>query len=355
MRGTRKLIHLNILSRDINPLEATLPLNFKGATKISSTTITANQILNCWSHNKTVICYGKVPDSFKDFALEINITDSQKNITPDTLNINSDSFVHDFKKVVEANNIDIGDHKNNSSGLTGTPTIDDCKYCNYIKNDFYDSKISNKRITYRSKNFFVMPGLGQFLPGYFLIIPFDHIMSTAELSSPDLLSEMLEVIEDIKYILKITYGTDQILVWENGTGNGGYGKAKDSIVHAHVHLIPSTLTPQSIKCMSGFSFKEITDNELMDYGERSYLLLKGNNSDYWFINDDPELYIPRQYIRQLLADEHDLKGEVWNWREYMFTEEIIKTMKSVNDAIKSNWTTLPKRIQERVSPFINNV
>lgn len=198
-----------------------------------------------------------------------------------------------------------------------------------------------------------MPGLGQFLNGYFLIIPFKHIMSSAELETPELLSELLQVIEDIKYILKITYGTNNILVWENGTGNGGYGKAKDSIVHAHIHLVPSSLSPQAIKKISGFSFKKITSNELMDFGERSYLLLKGDNS--WFINDDPELYIPRQYIRQLLADEHQLKDGVWNWREYMFTDKIIETMRDVNNALKANWETLPNRIKHRVEPYINNV
>ena len=350
MQETRKLFHLNI-SEGINPLEIMQPLQFKGATKISSESITAQQILDCWSHNKSVICYCDIPDSFKGLSTEIFVTNKpspQKNNIICTSNI-----AEQFKQIALSNNIDIGDHRSNSSGIAGAPTIADCKYCNYIKHNFYDTKINNYRITYKSENFFVMPGLGQFLKGYFLIIPFKHIMSTAELETPELLSELLQVIEDIKYILKLTYGTDDILVWENGTGNGGYGKAKDSIVHAHVHLIPSSLSPQAIQKVSGFSFKEITSNELMDFGERSYLLLKGTDS--WFINDDPELYIPRQYVRQLLADEHHLEGEVWNWREYMFTDKIIETMKDVNTALKTNWETLPERIKKRVEHYINNV
>lgn len=350
MRETRKLFHLNI-SKEINPLEIMQPLQFKGTTKISSDSITAQQILDCWSHNKSVICYGDIPDSFKGISNEIFVTckpSSKKNNIVYPTNI-----VEQFQQIALENKIDIGDHRSNSSGIAGAPTILDCKYCNYIKNRFYDAKINNYRITYKSENFFVMPGLGQFLNGYFLIIPFKHIMSTAELETPTLLSELLQVIDDIKYILKLTYGTDNILVWENGTGNGGYGKAKDSIVHAHVHLIPSSLSPQTIQSVSGFEFKEITSNELMDFGERSYLLLKGSRS--WFINDDPELYIPRQYVRQLLADEHRLEGNVWNWRENMFTDKIIETMKDVNKALKANWKVLPDRIRQRVKDYINNV
>ena len=350
MHETRKMFHLNI-SEGINPLEIMQPLQFKGATKISSESITAQQILDCWSHNKSVICYCDIPDSFKGISTEVFVTrkpSPHKNNIVCTTNI-----AEQFQQIALLNNIDIGDHRSNSSGIAGAPTIADCEYCNYIKHNFYDKIINNYRITYKSENFFVMPGLGQFLNGYFLIIPFKHIMSTAELETPELLSELLQVIEDIKYILKLTYGTDDFLVWENGTGNGGYGKAKDSIVHAHVHLIPSSLSPQAIQSASGFSFKEISSNELMDFGERSYLLLKGTDS--WFINEDPELYIPRQYVRQLLADEHHLEGNVWNWREYMFTDKIIETMKDVNTALKKNWGTLPNRIKNRVESYINKV
>ena len=73
MQETRKLFHLNI-SEGINPLEIMQPLQFKGATRISSESITAQQILDCWSHNKSVICYGNVPNSFKGLSTEIFVT-----------------------------------------------------------------------------------------------------------------------------------------------------------------------------------------------------------------------------------------------------------------------------------------
>lgn len=351
-KETRKLIKL-IIPSEVNQLEIMNQLVFKGAVKISSDFITAKQILDAWHHNKSVICCGEVPESFRSLAIEVRIVTSDSAGLTNVIDINHD-IVKQFEYIAEKNNVDIGDHKSNSSGLTGFPSIADCKYCNYMKANFYDDRISNYRITYRSDHFAVMPGLGQFINGYFLVIPFHHIMSTGELTNPNLLLELFEVIDDMKYILNLTYNSSNILVWENGTGNGGYGKAKDSIVHAHVHLAPSSLSARQIQSISGFSFKEIHSKEIFDFGERSYLLIQGTEENQWFINDDPELYIPRQYIRQLIADEYDL-GEVWNWRTHEFSDKILQTMADVNHALKNNWTRLPARIRERVSPFVNNV
>jgi hypothetical protein len=60
-----------------------------------------------------------------------------------------------------------------------------------------------------------------------------------------------------------------LLVWENGTGNGGIGKAKNSIVHSHIHIAPSNLTIDKIKELSGFSFNQISYTDLFNYGEDS--------------------------------------------------------------------------------------
>ena len=352
-RATRKLIKLHI-PPGIDSSQVMQELVFKGATRISSDTATVKQILDVWQNNKTVICCGTIPQSFGADVVDILVTSSPHILTPNAINVlNGGPIVEQFERIVQQYGIDVGDHKSNSSGITGAPSIEDCKYCHYIKDNFYDKKIDNYRVTYRSSHFFVMPGLGQFINGYFLAIPFGHITSMAELGSTDLLRELLEVIDDVKYIINLTYGSPSILVWENGTGHGGYGKAKDSVVHAHVHIAPSTLSPKSIKSISGFSFDEITSKEIRDYGENSYLLLKGED-DSWFINDDPELYIPRQYIRQLLADEYKV-GDIWNWRTHMFLEKICETMRDVNAALKANWENLPVRIRERVKDYVDNI
>ena len=101
------------------------------------------------------------------------------------------------------------DHKSNSSGLLERPTIKDCAYCNEIPKE--------RRVFYKNDNFYVFPTYGEFIKGYLLIVPKEHVMSNAELST-EKRQEFLTVLEDISYILTLTYGAKDFLVWENGTG-----------------------------------------------------------------------------------------------------------------------------------------
>lgn len=78
-------------------------------------------------------------------------------------------------------------------------------------------------------------------------------MSNAELINYKS-KEFLTVLEDISCILKMTYNVSNVLVWENGTGNSGIGKAKNSIVHAHTHIAPSNLNATTIETISDFPF-----------------------------------------------------------------------------------------------------
>lgn len=176
--------------------------------------------------------------------------------------------------------------------------------------------------------------LGQFINGYLLIIPYDHIMSNAELDESKR-KEFQTVLDDISYILKMTYNVSNVLVFENGTGNSGIGKAKNSVVHSHTHIVPSELNADKIKMISGFPFEEISFEQLPDYTKESYLLIQKSASS-WIICQNPNLYIPRQYVRQLLADEYNIPGECWNWRIYGFEDKMHETDKQIMNTLKTN-------------------
>jgi len=185
--------------------------------------------------------------------------------------------------------------------------------------------------------------LGEFIPGYLLIIPYEHVMSNAELDLSTQ-KELLTVIEDLSYLLNLTYGHSNYLIWENGTGNSGIGKAKDSVVHAHTHIAPSSLTAEKIEALSGFNFKKISTEDLSKYNLYSYLLIQ-DTDNLWRISSNPAVYIPRQYIRQLLAEEYEIPGEQWNWRKYPFKEQMMQSYYDMVDAIQKNWNSLPARIK----------
>ena len=181
-------------------------------------------------------------------------------------------------------------------------------------------------------------------------------MSNAELNYSTR-KEFLEVLNDIKYILQLTYNVPNVLVWENGSGNSGIGKAKDSIVHSHTHIAPSNMTCASIEDISGFPFKEISYDQIINHKNGSYLLIKNltkssNLSQNWKICQESGLYIPRQYIRQLLAEEYQLPGESWNWRTHHFKEKMLETDNQIITTLKENWLSLPQRIKDRTQNCI---
>lgn len=253
MKQTRKIFVLNeyALHEEEILLEK---LKFKALVVFYNKDISLEELVDVFRQNKSALCIScSLPGNFIAKAIKV-----------ETLNFDDD-IITQFQDIANLNNCDIGDHKSNSSGLNGTPTIADCDYCNYIKG------ISNEPhhpILYSSDNFYVHCTLGQFIYGYLLIIPYNHIMSNAELSTYRQ-NEFLTVLEDISYIIKMTYNVPNVLVWENGTGNSGIGKAKDSVVHAHTHIAPSTMTAKDIETISGFSFKTITFDQLSKYNSNS--------------------------------------------------------------------------------------
>ena len=340
MKKTRNLFVLNGCAQDVNTVLE--HIKFKSVTVLADNNVNRQTISEVFANNKSVVCTYCPPDS-NTTPIVINVVnDNISAYAENCININQGDIVGQFKNIADKLGCDIGDHKSNSSGLTATPSAKDCTYCRYLRGE---SSIPENMPIYSSKHFFVMTTVGEFIPGYWLIIPYAHVMSNAELDFSTQ-EELLEVIEDMCYIVNLTYGNSNYLVWENGTGNSGRGKAKDSIVHAHTHLAPSNLNAETIEELSGFDFEKISTDELSKYNLHSYLLVK-DTGNMWRISNNPEVYIPRQYVRQLLADEYGLSGEQWNWREYPFKELMAQTYHDTTDALRKNWHHLPDRIKER--------
>ena len=343
MKKTRNLFVLTGSEQDVQT--AMNNIQFKGVTVLPHNNVSMQSIYEIFSNNKSVVCKVQPPCCFSYISIGV-INETDSTFREDFINIACKDIAGQFQRIADKFNCDIGDHKSNSSGLSGTPKITDCTYCKYIhhKNPYVHKTI------YSSKHFYVVPTLGQFIAGYLLIIPFEHVMSNAELNFSTQ-KELLTVIEDVYYLLKLTYAKDSFLVWENGTGNSGRGKAKDSIVHAHTHIAPSTLTAEKIESLSGFHFEKISTEELSKYNLHSYLLIKETENS-WRIIDDPDTYIPRQYVRQLLADEYGISGEQWNWRTFPFKDEMMQTYHDMTNVIRQNWNKLPDRIRENTREHV---
>lgn len=313
---------------------------FKAVSRIDN--VTAENVAAVFKANKSVV---SADPALQEIAgtifIGINDPGYEHNISTDC---SEKEIQNQFAEIAEKCNIDIGDHRSNATKEGPSQKPQDCVFCRYLAGHPDHEQPS----MYESENFVVMANTGHFTPGSLLIIPRKHIMSCAELDETQL-AELLEVIEDCKYLLREIYHQDTLL-WENGSGCGGHGKDKSSIVHAHIHMNPCDMDILTVSSAKGITPQKIEYYDLPKYQEESYLLIQ----DYdwqWYIVSDPKLYIPRQYVRQLVAEHIGLPGDLWNWRKYLYLDEVIKTTNEIKEYLLSHKSTLPQRILNRTKHF----
>lgn len=311
------------------------------AVELINTAVNRQNVAAVFDHNRSIICTDPaIADLAETFFVSIDDPRQQYNI-----NTTSETTIQkQFQNIAEVCNIDIGDHRSNATKEGPSQNPMDCVFCRYLAGhpDHYQPSM------YETENFVLMANTGHFIHGSLLIIPKSHIMSCAELT-PAELAELSEVIEDSKFILKEMFGMD-VLLWENGSGSGGHGKDKSSIVHAHIHMNPCDMNILKVSAEKGIVPKPLEFEKLSEYQENSYLLIQ-NYDMKWYIVSDPKLYIPRQYVRQLVAEHIGLPGELWNWRKYMYLDKVRETTDMVREYIISHKSTLPARIIERTRHF----
>lgn len=326
-------------------------LRFKGLVTIPlGNVVTDETISEAHKYNRSIVfsatdLVGTLPTN--TYTIDVVTMNAKASPSKYIICVNDDEMeiAKQFAEIADETNSDIGDHKSNTStGGTDGPSVQNCAYCKYLKGDT-ESVESNERTLYRSKNFFVIPTVGQFITGYLLIIPFQHVMSNGELE-PAVLTEFNEVLQDVIELLQLAYPESHgFLVWENGSGSSGVGKAKDSLVHSHVHVAPSSMTSEAIEELSGYTFDEISLYDLKDYKTGSYLLVRTPDPTRWKILPTDKIYIPRQYVRQLIADEVNITDESWNWRTHPFYSKMHQTLEDVIGALEANWDSLSERIK----------
>lgn len=308
---------------------------------------TAEDINRIFSCNKSVVCRGISSESIFFQLTPIYITGvSEKESTAQVGNIVNvkHNVILQFMEIASRYNIDIGDHISNSNEKEG-PSKENCLFCKLLAG----KPVHKQASLYETQNFLVVPGSGAFIDGYLMILPKEHIMSCAELSI-EARKEMDNVIQDIKLLLRAIYGKN-VLVWENGSGTGGHGKPKTSIVHAHIHACPCSLDILQTTKLTGITLTQINKDELANYSSDSYLFVI-NYDNKWYMCCDKKLYIPRQYVRQLIALEQNISNDLWDWRRYPFWFNVERTGNTFLDYVRNNYNYLPQRIQEATQKFL---
>lgn len=138
MKQTRKIFVLNDYSR-VEEKILLHELKFKALVVFYSKEVTENELVNVFENNKSALCIScKLPKCYE-----------KKSIVCNNLNFD-ESIIKQFEDFAISHNCDIGDHKSNSSGLSGTPTAEDCAYCKFLNGP----SGTHHTILYSSANFF---------------------------------------------------------------------------------------------------------------------------------------------------------------------------------------------------------
>lgn len=201
-------------------------------------------------------------------------------------------------------------------------------------------------ILYESESFYVVPELGSIKQGYIMIVPKEHVLSVAQFSD-ELLEEYEEVCEDIEELLKGVYGHDKpVVFFEHGSGPSGITSHKKSIVHAHTHVVSDfTLKKeyQDMVCM------EPIDDIRIAKGTHYFSYQEGCKGQL-LIAMRHDVYVQRQYPRQIMAMEYNLAPGQYNWRKVAFDENVDATLYNVYYYLQGS--NVPERISKRTRGFV---
>ena len=196
-----------------------------------------------------------------------------------------------------------------------------CVFCDIVKNGNNNDKKEKDVILYEDELILISQAAGSPVRGYLMIIAKQHINGFAELSR-DELKHVEKIIDIIKKIFKKYFHINSILL-EHGSRESG--RHPQSIVHAHLHLIPfnfndkiekELLTVLQLKPMK--SLESIKMNEKLDYW-----LYCNSNGEYYTSFDI--LHVPRSIFMNLIAKQINLPLP-YEWRKSVTKKEYIDEM-----------------------------
>ncbi len=208
-----------------------------------------------------------------------------------------------------------------------------CRFCTEIEsfkdsifNQVYAFKSLENRIVLQSNNFIVIPSLAQLIPYSYMIIPKEHIETTAEVNS-EYYSELLDLASKVESKLN-----RNCILFEHGAGlftGSGCG-----IYHAHVHIIPikSNFRVSELLGVKYFNFDDFTEMMEMLRTSNNYVFYRDSKGKYYCKihenSDESDLFIfQSQFLRKWIISKFNLNKE-WDWKMTNDVEkEVLNSLK----------------------------
>lgn len=194
----------------------------------------------------------------------------------------------------------------------------ECVFCKIVKTGNNNNEKERNVILFEDDLVLITQATGSPVRGYLMIVTKRHINGFAELSKVEL-KHVEKLINVIKEFYKKYFQIDSIVLEHGSTERGRHPQ---SIVHAHLHLIP-------------FNFDKKIETELLEELHlkpiKSFEDIKSNEKlDYWlYCNPKGKYYTssniidaPRSIFMNLIAKQINLKLP-YEWRNNVTKKEYI--------------------------------
>lgn len=297
-----------------------------------------SQIQDVWSRNKT-------PMLSKESVAKLSITSYQLVEVPEEIIGDIEAFT-DF---CHNNGFECGEYR---TGVIYDTKEEPCIFCQMAKykgfsnlekyNQFVEKPVDC--IIYESPSFYVVPELGALKQGFLMIVPKEHILSVAQFPE-ELMPEYLEVCKDVEEILLKAFNGKSVAFMEHGSGPSGKTSHKKSIVHAHTHVVVDFELKEKYQRMVQMKKCE----NISDASDVHYFSYQQSTDGQLMIAMNPEVYVQRQFPRQVMAEELGLAPDQYNWRWYEFDEITDAILFHLNKMLRREKSG---RIFERTRDFV---
>ena len=172
-------------------------------------------------------------------------------------------------------------------------------------------------------------------------------MSVAQFPK-EILPEYRQVCEDVEYILKKAFGEKKIVsFFEHGSGPSGMSAHKKSIVHAHTHVVVGY--PIQKKYLEMVQMKPIEDISVAAHTH--YFSYQEGSNGQLVACYDSEVYVQRQFPRQVIAEQIGLAPGQYNWRNVAFSENIKASLHGTVQRTLGPIFKIRTQISHRLLPF----
>jgi diadenosine tetraphosphate (Ap4A) HIT family hydrolase len=223
-----------------------------------------------------------------------------------------------------------------------------CEFCNEFSGGTSNSFARRfkgqpkTRVLAATRNFRIVPTLGQIVEGYLLVVPSEHYRALADMPSV-MLQELAGLTAGLRTRLLTAYGP--CVFFEHGTRSdrsGGCG-----VYHAHLHAVPVTQGTDLVADLKRrFALRPILGieriGETIDRTD-SYLYYRDLESNDYACRVD---HLPSQYIRRLLAET--LGKSDWDWRAYGREAALVSTITRLKPGFRRD--ALPNFSRGRSEP-----